>query len=696
MSGRPEALWPLFANLTALPGIGPKSARAFAGLGVANVRDLLFTLPQGGIDRSRRASVQQVPAGTVATVEVEVGRHLPGRGAGRPHRVEVTDARTTFMLVFFRARPDWLSRHLPTGARRVVSGKVEHFDGVPQIVHPDHIVPPDEDAAIPLFEPIYPLSGELTQRAVARAAAASVSRAPALSEWIDPSLLPREGWPGWLEAVRAAHAPAAPADLDPSAAARRRLAYDEVLSHQTALALARARRRRAAGRATVGTGVLTGRVRDALPYRPTGAQERAVAEIAADMAEPHRMMRLLQGDVGAGKTLVAFLSLLAAIEAGGQGALMAPTAILARQHRASLTPLAEVAGIRLGLLTGRDRGSERSDMRAALAAGEIDLAIGTHALFQEEVAFADLRLAVIDEQHRFGVAERMALGRKGDGVDILVMTATPIPRSLSLTQYGDMELSILSEKPPGRRPITTALISDHRHDEVVTQLRGALAAGQRAYWVCPLVSESEAIDLTAARARHASLAQAFGPDRVGLVHGQLPGPDRDREMARFAAGETRVLVATTVIEVGVDVPEATIMVIERAERFGLAQLHQLRGRVGRGTEASTCLLLYAAPLGETARRRLELMRRTEDGFEIAEVDLAMRGAGDVLGVAQSGLPRFRIADPRRDADLLAIARDDARHLLDRDPKLTGERGRAMRLLLWLHGADEALRLVGVG
>ncbi len=696
MTGRPEILFPLFAGLEGLPGVGPKTAQILEQGGIASPRDLVFTLPHSVVDRTRRASVREVQAPATATVEVTVGRHIPPRVKGRPYRVEVTDAGTTFQLVFFHAREDWLKKQLPSGQRRVVSGKVELFDGVAQMVHPDHILPVAEADAIPRFEPVYPLTGTLTQKQMAKAAAGALDRAPELPEWIDPALAAREGWPAWAEAVRAAHAPRREADLLPDAPARRRLAYDELFAHQLTLALARATRRRAKGAASHATGVLQARVRAALPYRLTGAQERAVSEITADMATAFRMNRLLQGDVGAGKTLVALMALLIAVEAGGQGVMMAPTEILARQHFANLAPLAEVAGVRLEILTGRDKGAERTAKLEALAHGEIGILVGTHAVFQKGVEFRDLRLAIVDEQHRFGVAQRLALGNKGQAVDVLVMTATPIPRSLSLAQYGDMDLSLLDEKPPGRTPVKTALVSAGRMDEVVGHLRHAIAEGRQAYWVCPLVDESEASDLTAAEERFKRLRAALGDEAVGLVHGQMPPAEKDAAMARFAGGETKVLVATTVIEVGVDVPNASIMVIERAESFGLAQLHQLRGRVGRGAAASTCLLMYQPPLTEGGRRRLEILRETEDGFRIAEEDLAIRGAGDLLGTAQSGLPRFRIADIERQTGLMALAQSDARTLLNADPTLESDRGRAARTLLWLMEQDKAIRLISVG
>ncbi len=696
MPGRPDILFPLFGDLEGLPGIGAKTAKLLAQMGVEKPRDLAFTLPHSGIDRTFRTSIREVVPPATVTVEVTVGRHMPSRTKSGPSRVVVEDAETTFQLVFFHARGDWLEKQLPTGQRRVVSGKVELFDGIAQMVHPDHILRPGEADSLPAFEPVYPLTQGLTQRLMAKAAAATVERAPDLPDWIDPALKAREGWPGWRAALLAAHAPAGQADLAPTAPARQRLAYDELFAHQLTLALARRVERRGKGRPSHGTGALQAKVLQALPYQPTAAQERAVAEITADMAGEKRMNRLLQGDVGAGKTLVAFLALVVAVEAGGQGVMMAPTEILARQHLQGLRPLAESAGVVLEILTGRDKGAERAAKLAALAKGDIQVLVGTHAVFQKDVHFQDLRLAVVDEQHRFGVAQRMELGAKGQGADVLVMTATPIPRSLALANYGDMDVSVLDEKPPGRTPVSTALVSNGRLDEVVDHLRRAVAEGKQAYWVCPLVEESEVVDMTAATDRFQRLRAALGEGVVGLVHGQMPAAEKDAAMARFVAGQTSVLVATTVIEVGVNVPNASIMVIERAESFGLAQLHQLRGRVGRGAEKSTCLMLYQPPLSENAERRLAILRETEDGFRIAEEDLAMRGAGDVLGTAQSGLPRFRIADLERQAALMAVAQSDARKLLADDPELRSPRGEAARTLLWLMERDRAFRLLSVG
>ena len=693
---RPERLFPLFADLETLDGVGPKVAKALAGLGVERPKDLLFLLPASGVDRSRKGSVRDVVPPVTLTVEVEVGAHFPPRTKGRPYRVMVRDSGLEFQLVYFHARGDMLQKLLPTGQRRLISGRIELFDGIAQMVHPDHVLRPEEAAELPAYEPVYPLVAGLTQKTVAKAAASAVARAPDLPEWIDGPLKAREGWPDWHAAVAAVHAPAGPADLAQTAPARLRLAYDELFAHQLTLSLARAVLRRGKGVASIGTGNLQARVLGSLPYAPTGAQTRALAEIAGDLASPLRMNRLLQGDVGSGKTLVAFLALLVAVEAGGQGVMMAPTEILARQHFAGLEPLAAAAGVRLVLLTGRDKGAERAQKLAGLASGAVQVLVGTHAVFQKDVQFHDLRLAVVDEQHRFGVAQRMELGAKGAAADVLVMTATPIPRSLALASYGDMDVSVLDEKPAGRKPVRTALISAARMDEVVGHLQRAVADGRQAYWVCPLVEDSEVLDYASAEARFQHLRAALGDGVVGLVHGQMPPAEKDAAMARFVRGETKVLVATTVIEVGVNVPNASIMVIERAEIFGLAQLHQLRGRVGRGSAESTCLMLYQAPLSESGERRLTVLRETEDGFRIAEEDLAMRGAGDLIGTAQSGLPRFRIADLERQGALMAVAQSDARRLLAEDPALESARGQAARLLLWLLDQDRAIRLLSVG
>lgn len=687
---RPEILFPLFADAQTLPGLGPKTTPLFEKLGVHKVGDALFLPPTGVIDRRVRPSVQGVMEGATLCVKVTVVSHSAPRRPGAPYRITVRDAALDFVLVFFRPAPEWLLRILPVGEERYVCGKIEHYDGIAQMPHPE-VFDPARDDTPDGFAPVYPATAGLGQKVIAKAVAAAVDLAPDLPEWLDPAWLKKREWPGWHDAVTTLHAPTSPADLDATSPARERLAYDELLSHQLALGLIRAKRRRAKGRVSEGDGRLRQKVLASLPFTLTGAQDRAIAAIAADMALPHRMLRLLQGDVGAGKTLVAFMAMLIAVESGGQAALMAPTEILARQHHAGLGALAEAAGIRLAILTGKDKAGVRRETQEALAAGKIDIVVGTHALFQKSVTFANLKMAVVDEQHRFGVDQRNELADKGQGADILVMSATPIPRTLALASYGDMDVSVLDEKPPGRQPIDTRMVSLSRYDDVVASLQRAIDGGARAYWICPLVEESDMLDVAAAEDRARVLGHAFGEGRVVMAHGRQKPGEKDAAMEAFRTGAAQVLVATTVVEVGVDVPEATIMVIEHAERFGLAQLHQLRGRVGRGTARSSCVLLYQGPLGETARERLGVLRETEDGFRIAEEDLRLRGAGDLLGVKQAGLPRMKIADLEVHGELLTVARDDARLIVNRDEGLETERGKALRILLYLMERDDSVR-----
>jgi ATP-dependent DNA helicase RecG len=692
---RPEILFPLFAPVTALSGVGPRFAKLFERLAGPHVVSLLWHLPSGIIDRRFSPKVADAPPGAVATLTVTVDAHVPPPNPRQPYKVRCRDETGFLHLVFFHAKPEYLLKALPPGQVRVVSGTVDRFGPELQMTHPDHIARPEELDRLKTVEPVYPLTAGLTPKVVAKAVQAALEKAPDLPEWLDPAYQRARDWPAWKPALLAAHHPEREADLLPTTSARCRLAYDELLASQLAVALVRAQQRRLPGRATTGDGRLRAKALAALPFALTGSQVQAVLEIEADMASAQRMLRLLQGDVGSGKTVVALLAMLIAVEAGAQAALLAPTEILARQHHATIAPLAEAAGIRLTLLTGRDKGKARQAVLDGLAAGEIPLVVGTHALLEEDVQFNDLALAVIDEQHRFGVHQRLALTNKGRGVDVLVMTATPIPRTLMLAVYGDLDVSRLTEKPAGRQPIDTRTLPIERLDEVVQAVGRAVKDGARVYWVCPLVEESELVDLAAADERHAHLTQVFG-SRVGLVHGRMKGAEKDAAMAAFAEGRTSILVATTVIEVGVDVPQATVMVVEHAERFGLAQLHQLRGRVGRGDKRSTCLLLYQGPLGETAKARLTIMRETDDGFRIAEEDLRLRGAGELLGTRQSGLPEFRLADLAAHGELLAAARDDARLIVERDPELATPRGKALKVLLYLFERDAGVRTVRSG
>jgi ATP-dependent DNA helicase RecG len=698
---RPALLNPLFAPITSLAGVGPKQDRLFRYLlgreETPRLVDLLLHLPASVIDRRARPKIRDAVTGTVVTLEVTVDRHrpTPGRNPRAPHLVYASDETGDVVLTYFRAQPGYVEKLLPVGAKRFVSGTLQMFDGIPQIVHPDRVVDEAGFAKLSGIDPVYPLTEGLALGSLRRAMAQALQKLPALPEWISPEVIRRCKFPPIAEALSRVHMPVELTDILPDGPFWSRLAFDELLAGQLALALVRAQLRRPAGDRHAGDGHLRKKIIDALPYALTASQREATAAISDDLRQPVRMLRLLQGDVGSGKTVVALLAAAAVTEVGKQAALMAPTEILARQHIKTITPLAERAGLRVAILTGREKGKERRDILARLEAGEIDFLVGTHALIQDDVTFKALALAVVDEQHRFGVRERLALTAKGEAVDVLVLSATPIPRTLVLTYFGDMDVSELREKPAGRQPIDTRAVPDSRLNEAMDAVGRALHAGKLVYWICPLVEESETVNLTDAEARFESLKARFG-DKVGLVHGKMRGPEKDQVMAQFVAREIGLLVATTVVEVGVDVPAATIMVIENAERFGLAQLHQLRGRIGRGAEASTCLLLYKEPLNEMSTARLRVIRETTDGFRIAEEDLKLRGEGDVLGVRQSGLPGYRIARSDVHAQLIAQARDESLRIMKDNPKLLGARGEALRCLLYLFERDEALPLIGAG
>ena len=693
---RPESLFPLFAPVESLPGIGPRLARLVEKACGAHVVDLLWHLPREVVDRSFAPPIADAPSGRIVTLTVTVERHFPPPDKRRPYRVTCRDDSATLTLTFFHADKRYLERELPPGTERIVSGRIEFYRGEPQMAHPDFIVPPERRDTIPKIEPVYPLTAGLTPKVLQKAVRSALDRATPLPEWLDPAYLRRQDWPAWRDAVAAVHAPGSEAETSALTPARQRLAFDELLANQLAMAITRAKAKRLPGRRIDGDKRLRAMALRALPFSMTGSQIEALKEIGADMASDSRMLRLLQGDVGSGKTVVALFAMLNAIECGGQAALLAPTEILARQHFETVAPLAEACGVRCAVLTGRDKGKARAALLAELEAGTIQILIGTHAIFQEDVAFHDLMMAVIDEQHRFGVHQRLAVAAKGKGVDMLVMTATPIPRTLMLSAYGDLDVSRLTDKPPGRKPVDTRLVPNGRLDEVAAAVGRAIRGDAKVYWVCPLVDESEVLDLAAASERFEDLKRRFGDDAVALVHGKMKAAEKDAAMHRFVEGNAGILVATTVIEVGVNVPAATVMVIEHAERFGLAQLHQLRGRIGRGDKASTCLLVYGPNPTETAQRRLKIMRETEDGFLIAEEDLRLRGAGELLGTRQSGLPEFRLADIAVHGELMAAARDDARLVIERDPDLTGPRGAALRTLLYLFERDVAVTTLRSG
>ena len=691
---RPQILFPLFAPVTSLTGVGPRTAKLIENLAGPNLIDLIWHMPRELIDRRFEPKISEAPAGTVCSLTVTVEKHEKGFKRS-PYKVRCSDTTGTITLIFFHAKEDYLLQILPAGKQRLVSGVVEQFKDGKQITHPDYILKVEQSNMMPAVEPVYPLTSGLTTKTLGRAIKGAITKLPMLSEWLDPTFQRQRGWPSWNEAVKRVHSPKIHADLYPEHECRSRLAYDEVLANQLALALIRRASRKLPGRSIKTKKNFETSVIASLPYELTDAQKIALTEIHNDMMQPNRMLRLLQGDVGSGKTIVALLAALSVLENGGQAAFMAPTEILARQHYENFQELLALLSLEVAILTGRDRGSARSEKLKRLENGSTNVIVGTHALFQEDVKFENLMLAVIDEQHRFGVHQRLNLANKGHGIDTLVMTATPIPRSLLLTAYGDLDCSRLICKPPGRQPIDTRTIPNTRLSDVINSIGRAIQKKAKIYWICPLIEESETIDLSNAEARYTFLKEKFG-EKVEIIHGKMKPSQKDAAMGRFASGSASILVATTVIEVGVDVPDATIMVIEHAERFGLAQLHQLRGRVGRGKQRSICLLIYASPLSETARARLSTMRDTDDGFLIAEKDLELRGGGEILGTRQSGMPIFRLADLQIHADLLSIAQNDAKLILQKDPVLETERGKALRHLLYLFERDEAVTYLQSG
>lgn len=684
---RPELLNPLFAESNTLDGIGPKLAKPLEKLGLKRVRDVVYHLPERYVNRRAIENLDEASVGEQIVVALTPTQHQAARGRG-PYRVLAQDSVGNICALTYFGRASYTAKKLlPIGEKRWVAGKVDQYGQMLQIVHPDHVAEDSSENLARLCEPVYALSEGLTQPKITNLVSQSIARLPDLPEWIEPGQLAAEQWPPWKDALTLVH-------QGEHIAARERLAYDELLANSLALMLVRADNRQRRGQSLIGTGKLRGRLE--LPYELTGAQKRSVSEIEGDLAQKSPMLRLLQGDVGAGKTVVALEAMLIANEAGRQAALLAPTEILARQHYETLRMMARPTGVEVALLTGRDKGRARESILMGLMDGTIDIVVGTHAIFQEAVAYKDLALIVIDEQHRFGVAQRLMLAKKGKQTPhTLAMTATPIPRTLTLAQYGEMDVSRLDEMPPGRQPIDTRVVAQERIEDVADAVARHLAGGQQAYWVCPMVRENENEDIAAAEARYAGLKARFGDDVV-LVHGQLKPEIKDAAMERFANGEARLLVATTVIEVGVDVPAATLMVIEQAERFGLAQLHQLRGRVGRGSEKSVCLLLRGSALSEAGRERLALMRETQDGFRLAEEDLRLRGGGELLGTRQSGDTPFRVATLEQISRLLPKAHDDARLLIERDGGLTGTRGEAARILLYLFERDWGVRMLRGG
>lgn len=689
---RDEILNPLFSDISSIKGVGSKTLKLLTKLiDSSKIRDLIFHLPSNIVDRSYYPKLSDAQIGRICTLKVKVIEHMVPKNKHQPYKVLVNDGTENLTLIFFKIYADSIAKNLPVGAFRYISGKLEKFNNTLQMTHPDYIVQEQDVAKLPKFETVYPLTAGLSNKMLNNYINQALGKTPNLPEWLDDEFIRKQGWLSFKEALSDVHNPKYMSDLEPYSKSRSRLAYDELLANQLALAIVRERVKKQQGRIISGNGMLRKKILEKLPFTLTDAQKNVLTEIYDDQAKPYRMLRLLQGDVGSGKTIVALLSMLNGVEAGVQTAIMAPTEILAKQHFETISEICDNIGVNVALLTGKTKAKERREILQDLENGKINILIGTHALFQSDVNYKDLGFVVVDEQHRFGVHQRLSLSEKGNKTDILVMTATPIPRTLVLTSYGDMEYSKIDQLPEGRKPVDTRVLPVSKLSEIVAGLKRKIDTGAKAYWVCPLVEESEKSDLAAAEARFEDLQKIFG-NKVGLIHGKMKEKEKDTIMDKFAnSDEINLLVATTVIEVGVNVPEATVMIIEHAERFGLSQLHQLRGRIKRGINEATCLLLYSFPLSETAKERLNIMKQTEDGFLIAEKDLELRGGGEILGTKQSGFCDFMIADMDYHKNLLYIANQDAKLILNKDPNLQSQRGKALRNLLYLFEKDDSIR-----
>jgi len=852
---RPQILNSLFTSINSLNGVGDRTYSYLTKLlGGNRIKDVLFLQPSNVIDRRYSPKIKDAEIGKICTLEIEVVNHEPNSRYKKVYSVMCRDETGFMYLTFFKPHTKWLESQLPIGEKRIVSGKLEKFGSKLQMSHPDFIEKIENRDKIQTVEAVYPLTAGLSRKILSKVMNQAITKVPDLPEWNDVNLIKKRKWLSFKDSLLNVHSPSNLEDIENNTIAKDRLAYDEVLAMQLALAYIRHNTKAKSGISIDGgineflryrnhsplegesksqsdfggghqqyshkysnqaldnakelrnntteaekllwyyikneqlgckfrrqqpigdfivdfacleknivieldgsqhneadkikkdkkrtdyleksdftvirfwnneifknmSGCLTRikeylsphqnsnailtppqggsdnsliHLKSVLPFSLTNAQERAIEDIFTDMKSPSKMMRLLQGDVGSGKTIVALFACINATSAGYQSCIMAPTEILARQHYETISKLCSEMNINTVLLTGRDKGKPRQEKLELIQSGEAKIVIGTHALFQESVDFGNLGLAVIDEQHRFGVHQRMMLSEKGSKVDCLVMSATPIPRTLTLTLYGDMDISILDEKPANRKEIQTSVLNSNKLESLIYSLEDRIKEGEKIYWVCPLVEESEKLDLAAATERYQDLRKYFG-DIVGLVHGKMKSDEKKAAMDDFLSGKTKILVATTVIEVGVDVKDASIMVIEHSERFGLSQLHQLRGRVGRGDKQSYCVLVYSYPISTDGRKRLEIMRKTNDGFVIAEEDLSIRGGGEILGTRQSGIPEFKFASYSIHRDLFDIARQDAKLIVERDSHLTSERGQALKVLLYLFEQDLGIKYLG--
>ena len=695
---RPQFLFPLFGSLENLKGIGSKTVLNLKKIGIYKPLDFLYSFPTNLKTRVFANTVSDLNVNKVVIIKIKIIKHNFKYFKG-PLNIEVTDGLKKINLIFFNAKNDWIKKNFPIEQERIISGKLEKYKNQFQIIHPDYIEKIFDIDKIPVIEPIYSLTKGISQKVFLNSVnqiLQLISEEISNCEWINKKRLKEMNWTDFKNSLKKIHNPKTNEDISLNSNYRLRLAYDELLSHQLSLVIARSfSKKNTKKRKKIGYKFST-LMKKRLPFSLTNSQEKCIAEIQSDLSRDERMYRLIQGDVGSGKTLVAFFSMLFVAENSGQAVLMVPTDILAKQHYNNFQEYTKDIEVNSVLLTGKMKTNEKKQVLEAIKLGQADIIIGTHSLFQKGVIFENLELVIIDEQHKFGVQQRHDLIQKGENLDILVMTATPIPRTLELANYGDMDISRILDKPMNRQKIDTSIISEKKIEILISRILEICKKGTQSYWVCPLIEEGDKSELVAIEQRFSSLNKMLPGIKIDILHGKMSEEQKNKIMTSFKNGNIQILLATTVIEVGIDVPNATIIVIEGAERFGLAQLHQLRGRVGRGKKQSNCILIYSKNIGRLGKERLEVLRKFDNGFDIAEEDLKMRGGGNPIGQQQSGIPKFRIANLDFDKELLSYANQDANEIIKNNKYLKGEHGKNLRVLLHLMNKDNSLKLLESG
>ena len=678
---RPKILYKLFSNLETIKGIGPKNAKLIERLCGKYLLDLILHRPIAYIDRRNSPKIKDLSNNSIVTLILKVDGHTPSFNKRMPYKITCSDDTGQLNIVYFNLRGPYLKKMFPIGSKKVVSGKVEEFNGIFQMTHPQHIADESNLDSVKKIECVYPLTAGISSKIIQKSINSSLAIIDDLPEWIPIDYLQKNNWTSWKKSIYEMHNPNELKE-DKEDIYLNRLVFDELLSQQLTVRLIKNKISKLKGNTIKPNGSLLEQLKSHLSFELTDDQNQAIKEISKDQSSPNKMLRLIQGDVGSGKTIVALHSMIQCAENSKKSILMAPTEILAEQHYNTIKFFAEKLRLSCALITASNKKNHNY---------ESDILIGTHALFQDKVSIDNIGLIVIDEQHRFGVHQRILLNEKaGNECDILLMTATPIPRTLELASYGDMDITKIVQKPKNRKPIITKSINLNKIESLKEALTKKLKQQEKIYWVCPLVDESDKMDLQSVNQRVLDIQKYYKDFNVEMVHGQMKQEEKNKIMDNFKSFKTQILVATSVIEVGIDDPDATVIIIENSERFGLSQLHQLRGRVGRGTKQSTCILLFDGPLTENAKKRINVMKETNDGFKIAEEDLSIRGAGEILGTRQSGLPNFRLTDLNVHKSLMTQAREMAIKIVDKDPELSSDQGKSLRLLLHLFNNQVAI------